>query len=160
MTTRRLPSPTDRAALSHGSGGGDEFASTSATGQYGDHGAGNTGGQTSQLGMGMAPALQGATSGTIGPSGGDATYVTGLNTAGTVRVNNLANLEALLNILANGGEILGLTVGLGYIINALCRARFKPRRLAFGASLMAIGLAIPGIINWLVASARDANLFN
>ncbi len=34
-----------------------------------------------------APKLQGATNGTIGPQGSDATFVTGVNTAGTVRVN-------------------------------------------------------------------------
>ncbi|MFN8551202.1 MAG: hypothetical protein U0103_06920 [Candidatus Obscuribacterales bacterium] len=47
----------------------------------------------------------------IGPQGTDATFVTGVNTAGTVRVNNLANLEALLNIIANGMEILGIAWG-------------------------------------------------
>ena len=39
------------------------------------------------------------------------TYVKGVNTAGTVRVNNLANLEALLNIMANGIEVLGICWG-------------------------------------------------
>lgn len=33
-----------------------------------------------------APYMQGATNGTIGPQGGDATHVTGVNTAGTVRM--------------------------------------------------------------------------
>jgi len=37
---------------------------------------------------GKAVALQGATNGTIGPQGADATYVTGVNTAGTVRSDN------------------------------------------------------------------------
>ncbi|MDR3613015.1 MAG: hypothetical protein P4L53_05565, partial [Candidatus Obscuribacterales bacterium] len=62
----------------------------------------NTGSQTSnQAGPGNnAPTLQAATNGTVGPQGQDATYITGVNTAGTVRVNNLANLEALLNIIA------------------------------------------------------------
>src|SRR6202011_3527853 len=69
-----------------------------------------TGSQTLQTGIAPAPQLQGATNGTIGPQGADATYVTGLNTAGTVRVNNLANLEAMLNLLANGSEI-GAVIG-------------------------------------------------
>ena len=52
----------------------------------------NTGSQTSnQAGAGSnAPTLQAATNGTVGPQGSDATYITGVNTAGTVRVNNLA----------------------------------------------------------------------
>lgn len=37
---------------------------------------------------GVAPLLQGATNGTIGAMGSDATVITGVNTAGTVRVNN------------------------------------------------------------------------
>ncbi len=40
------------------------------------------------------PMLQGATNGTIGPTSSDATIVSGVNTAGIVRVNNLANVES------------------------------------------------------------------
>lgn len=58
--------------------------------------------------MMSAPGLQCATNGTVGPQGADATVIMGVNTAGTIRVNNLANLEALLNIIANGMEILGI----------------------------------------------------
>jgi hypothetical protein len=143
---------------------GDAFTSTGGTGSYGMTGAGTTGGQTTQLGMGAAPALQGATNGTIGPQGGDATYVTGLNTAGTVRVNNLANLEALLNIIANGMEILGIAWGgptmiMGFMHMA-AGTQDAMKRVLSGAAGVTGGLATPGVINWLVASARDANLFN
>jgi len=41
-----------------------------------------------------APTLQGATNGTIGPSGSDATYISGVNTAGTVRSDN--NLDSIM----------------------------------------------------------------
>ncbi len=41
-----------------------------------------------------APSLQGATNGTIGVQGSDATYVTGVNTAGTVRTEN--NLDTVM----------------------------------------------------------------
>ncbi|MBS1952655.1 MAG: VWA domain-containing protein [Cyanobacteria bacterium SZAS-4] len=41
-----------------------------------------------------APSLQGATNGTIGVQGSDATYVTGVNTAGTVRSDN--NLDSVM----------------------------------------------------------------
>jgi len=43
-----------------------------------------------------APALQGATNGTIGPAGGDCTYITGVNTAGTVRDRGDNNLESVM----------------------------------------------------------------
>jgi hypothetical protein len=34
------------------------------------------------------------------------------------------------------------------------------KRVLFGAAGVTGGLATPGVINWLVASARDANLFS
>jgi hypothetical protein len=117
----------------------------------------------------VPPGFSGATNGTIGPQGTDATYVTGVNTSGTVRVNNLANLEAMLNILANSGELLGI-LGGGYLIIAsifststvtifgLKLTRLQAAAIGFVAGF--IGLAIPGMINFMVASARDANLFS
>ena len=143
---------------------GDEFASGGTTGQVGGFNGVNTGAQALATGQAAAPALQGATNGTIGPQGSDATYVTGLNTAGTVRVNNLANLEALLNIIANGMEILGIAWGgptmiMGFMHMA-AGTQDAMKRVLFGAAGVTGGLATPGCINWLVASARDANLFN
>jgi hypothetical protein len=142
---------------------GDEFAATAAQGKETNNGH-NTYSQTEQLGNAVAPNLQGATNGTIGPQGADATFVTGLNTAGTVRVNNLANLEALLNIIANGMEILGIAWGgptmiMGFMHMA-AGTQDAMKRVLFGAAGVTGGLATPGCINWLVASARDANLFN
>jgi len=124
----------------------------------------NTQTQTFQGNLGTAPSLSGATNGTIGPQGTDATYVTGVNTAGTVRVNNLANLEALLNIIANGLEILGIAWGgptmiMGFMHMA-AGTQDAMKRVLFGAAGVTGGLATPGCINWLVASARDANLFS
>jgi len=143
---------------------GDEFANSGAgVGNYGNTNAGQTGSQSQTGGTGVAPALQGATNGTIGPQGADATYVTGLNTAGTVRVNNLANLEALLNIIANGMEILGMP-GVVHndhgFMHMAAGTQDAMKRVLFGAAGVTGGLATPGCINWLVASARDANLFN
>lgn len=114
--------------------------------------------------MANAPSLQGATNGTIGPQGTDATVITGVNTAGTVRVNNLANLEALLNIIANGMEILGIAWGgptmiMGFMHMA-AGTQDAMKRVLWGAAGVTGGLATPGCINWLVASARDANLFS
>jgi len=143
---------------------GDEFDSGGSTGNFSNDSVFRTGSQTTQLPTGIAPALQGTTNGTIGPQGRDATYVVGLNTAGTVRVNNLANLEALLNIIANGMEILGIAWGgpcmiLGFMHMAAGSGEAMGRVLKGGAGVVG-GLATPGVINWLVASARDANLFN
>ncbi len=50
-----------------------------------------------------APSLQGATNGTLGPSGGDATYVTGVNTAGVVRSDN--NLDSVM--LRDAQDVVG-----------------------------------------------------
>lgn len=123
-----------------------------------------TGSQTRQVGNGESPLLQGATNGTISPQGGEATVVQGVNTAGTVRVNNLANLEALLNIIANGMEILGIAWGgptmiMGFMHMA-AGSHDAMKKVLFGAAGVTGGLATPGCINWLVASARDAALFN
>jgi len=123
-----------------------------------------TGSQTDTVFGGQAPMLQGATNGTIGPQAGDATVVMGINTAGTVRVNNLANLEALLNIIANGMEILGIAWGgptmiMGFM-NMAAGTQDSMKRVLFGVAGVTGGLATPGCVNWLVASARDANLFS
>jgi hypothetical protein len=141
----------------------DAFSSGGAMGNIG-YGTQNTATQTMQGGLATAPYLSGATNGTIGPQGRDATYVTGVNTAGTVRVNNLANLEALLNIIANGLEILGIAWGgptmiLGFMYMA-AGTQDAMKKVMFGAAGVTGGLATPGCINWLVASARDANLFS
>ncbi len=142
----------------------DAFDSTAATGNQTNNTGNYTGAQSQQGGYASAPMLQGATNGTIGPQGGDATVIQGVNTAGTVRVNNLANLEALLNIIANGMEILGIAWGgptmiMGFMHMA-AGTQDAMKRVLWGAAGVTGGLATPGCINWLVASARDANLFS
>ena len=142
--------------------GGDAFSAGDAGSQQRDTQI--TGSQTESVDVGRSPMLQGATNGTIGPQQGDATVVQGVNTAGTVRVNNLANLEALLNIIANGMEILGIAWGgptmiMGFMHMA-AGTHDAMKRVLFGAAGVTGGLATPGCINWLVASARDANLFS
>jgi hypothetical protein len=146
--------------------GSDAFTDSNQGTQAGVNDANSTtGAQTTQYGNTAAnPQLSGATNGTIGPQGSDATFVTGVNTAGTVRVNNLANLEALLNIIANGMEILGIAWGgptmiMGFMHMA-AGTQDSMKRVLFGAAGVTGGLATPGCINWLVASARDANLFS
>lgn len=110
------------------------------------------------------PQLAPGTNGTVGPQGADATVIRGVNTAGTVRVNNLANMEALLNIIANGMEILGIAWGGPTMIHGFMHmaagTRDAMKKVLWGAAGVTGGLATPGAINWLVASARDANLFS
>jgi hypothetical protein len=142
----------------------DAFTSA-GQGSMGNQQVINTQAQTSNSQtIGSAPTLQAATNGTVGPQGQDATFITGVNTAGTVRVNNLANLEALLNIIANGLEILGIAWGgptmiFGFMHMA-AGTQQAMKKVLFGAAGVTGGLATPGCINWLVASARDANLFS
>ncbi|HMP53854.1 MAG TPA: hypothetical protein PKD05_20060, partial [Candidatus Melainabacteria bacterium] len=90
-----------------------------------------------------------------------------VNTAGTLRVNNLANLEAMLNILVNGIEILGLATGglmlasVFFPSNNETNAFFKAsvgNKLLVGLCLILGALSAPGVVNYFVASARDANL--
>ncbi|MDQ5933884.1 MAG: hypothetical protein QG574_1182 [Cyanobacteriota bacterium erpe_2018_sw_21hr_WHONDRS-SW48-000092_B_bin.40] len=123
-----------------------------------------TGSQTQHLFDGSSPTLQGATNGTIAAQGVEATVVQGVNTAGTVRVNNLANMEALLNIIANGMEILGIAWGgptmIWGFMHMAAGSQQAMKKVLFGAAGVTGGLATPGCINWLVASARDAALFN
>jgi hypothetical protein len=110
------------------------------------------------------PSLQGATMGTIGPQGTDATQVQGIMTAGTVRVNNLANLEAALNIVAIVALILGHLVGIYYLVKTIRLTVKTPGNvlggLAKGFSFISVGLVSPMFINWALAAARDAALFN
>jgi len=122
-----------------------------------------------EISMLPGSSLQGSTNGTVGPQGADATYVTGVYTAGTIRVNNLANLEAMLNILANGLEMFGVAGGALLALNACTRSSgmlfgitnvSRRKRLAIAAILVLIGLSVPGLVNSLVASARDCNLFS
>lgn len=107
------------------------------------------------------PTLQGVNDYRISPNMIQSTVVQGVSTAGVVRVNNLAGVEAICNIVSNFGELFGIIVGAYRII----RTFFKPggmrrRDLIVGSLWIAAGLSLPGTINWFIASARDAALFN
>lgn len=85
------------------------------------------------------------------------------NTA-VVRTMNLANLEALLNIIANFAELAGLTCAAFLMITA-CKLWIPNRKLAVLQLKLAVlftvsGLSCPGAINNVVASLRDANLIS
>lgn len=77
-----------------------------------------------------------------------------------VRVNSTANLEALLYVIVNSSELLGLVGGLILICNAVFRAKsdfvvprlkwrlIRRNQFLVGFALIVIALAIPGTINW------------
>ncbi len=134
------------------------------------NGGGGLSSGSSNISMG-ATGTQGLTNSMLSRLGQDATFVTGINTAGTVRVNNLANLEAMINLFANSAEVLGIALGAALFANAICGAKpiailgltfgnKRSTRFAIAALFALIGLAVPGLVNGLVASARDANLFS
>jgi len=90
---------------------------------------------------------------------------------GTVRCNMLANIEALLNLLANSFELSALAFGLVLVwvglftyqrsifMNPITLHR-AGRKAHVGVFLIKFGLAVPALVNWLVAFARDAELLN
>lgn len=117
------------------------------------------------------PTLAGATNGTISLQGEEVTVISGVNTSGTVRVNNLANLEALINLIANFCEVTFVIVGGISLFSAATLKRSTTKLLGLlpldraglfvaGTTLIIVGLSVPGVFNFLVASARDAALFN
>lgn len=96
----------------------------------------------------------------------EASLAQGVNTAGTVRVNNFMWIEPVVNFLFNTGEVCGLLFG-AYLIftafaNNLPTKSKKVRRAILGISLMLLGVALPGTANWIFAGGRcgDVVLFN
>lgn len=90
-----------------------------------------------------AQTLQGATSGTVGPQGYDATVISGVSTSGTVRVNNLANLEALLNQLASIGDWLIYGIGAWLLGRGAFIAKNRVRHLVWGTMWVAACFIVP-----------------
>lgn len=120
-----------------------------------------------RIGEQQAPQLQGATNGTIGPVGSDATVISGVNTAGTVRVNYLANLESLLYPIVDLGKLLGLTLAavlctIAIVGNGLkLNLTLSKRNALVAAVILAVAAtSLPFAFQYFVQTARDANLFS
>ena len=85
--------------------------------------------------------------------------------AGTVHVNNLANVEAVLDIVANGVETsLVSSAGPTFMIGIVLLFVRDRRKLGvffmvWAVSGLVCGLALPGVFNSIVSSTRDASLF-
>lgn len=111
-----------------------------------------------------APMLQGATNGTIGPMGSDATVIMGVNTAGTVRVNNLVYLEVILNYLSFAFQFIGIALAVYLAREAACKPGVRSlERVQLGIIALlvgATGIYAPTIMSWLIQAARNANWFS
>lgn len=84
-------------------------------------------------------ALQGATNGTIAPQGATAVVVQGVNTAGTVRINQYANLQALLSMLASFTDLGFFLASMYYLFKGVIAVMRKEKgglkMLALAATL-------------------------
>jgi hypothetical protein len=96
----------------------------------------------------------------------ETTVAQGVNTAGTVRVNNFMWVEPTVNFLFNTGEVCGLLFGAYLIFTAfasnLPTKSKRVRRAILGISLMLLGVLLPGTANWIFSGGRcgDVVLFN
>ncbi|MBS2010382.1 MAG: hypothetical protein JST01_25250 [Cyanobacteria bacterium SZAS TMP-1] len=116
---------------------------------------------------GTAPSLylQGATMGTIAPEGAEVQVtVGGVMTAGTVRVNNLANLEAALNIAAYVIEFIWIGLGLYHLAKTVKRKVKTPpvvlRGLVNSCCFVTMGVLTPAALDWGLAVTRSSCLLN
>ncbi len=78
------------------------------------------------------------------------TVISGVAQTGSVRVNNLAMLEALLNIYVNGIEILLIAFGALLFMTALYRRRraVRTHEVPVGTSLICLTRTFTGSIGW------------
>jgi hypothetical protein len=88
----------------------------------------------------------------------------GVSEAGMERIDSLANLEALLNHLCSGVEVIGIGAGLFFIIKA-CRVWKKSKlstlfNLTMALMFIVCGMTTRGALNWLISSARDTCCFS
>ncbi|MBI2809281.1 MAG: hypothetical protein HYX67_00405 [Candidatus Melainabacteria bacterium] len=108
-------------------------------------------------------SLQGATNGTVGPQGLDATFVTGVNTAGTVRVNSFSNLEATVNLIALGLQGLAIVYGALNLFQGFFLPNTRSgatKKLLIGSVVLLLGVFVPGWFNSLIGMGRDVNPFS
>lgn len=96
----------------------------------------------------------------------EASVAQGVNTAGTVRVNNFMWVEPTVNFLFNTGEVCGLLFGAYLIFTAfasnLPTKSKRVRRAILGLSIMLLGVVLPGTANFIFSGGGcgDVVLFN
>lgn len=91
-------------------------------------------------GASAVPFLQGATNGTIGPQGMDATVIYGVNTAGTVNVGNLAKVELATKIV----QIICFVIASFLACELLRKRQTMHGRAFLATSLFAVCLFTAG----------------
>lgn len=111
-------------------------------------------------GCGSTPKLQGSANGTIGPQGGDATVIHGVNTAGTVRVSGGSNFEALYGLALTTGKTGLCATALFFLwkmrkslfgIPADSDHRFRWRRVGIAAGALASVFCLVGVL-WITGN--------
>ena len=114
-------------------------------------------------GAASAPTLVNAAPSAMVEEKPTSTSVPGINTSGTVRVQGLENAEGLFNVMANGLIVLGIAWAGPSLMTAWFRVGASEQgafKHVIHVLLGMLGLiAMPAIINWLVASGRDAGIF-
>jgi len=92
----------------------------------------------------------------------DATVIQGVNTAGTVRVNNMANLEYWVGMTAEGIRVIFCVYGLWLMIKTLRdKSAIKGKKLfglAKSVALLALGVLAPIMIDQMLFGARGCGL--
>lgn len=84
---------------------------------------------------------------------------------GRKRVNNLKNLEALMNIIANLIEIGGFLIAPMIFITGVVLVFKKDKKvigialIGFSFAFLVTCMAVPGVFHWFIESARDANQY-
>jgi hypothetical protein len=85
------------------------------------------------------------------------------------KIKNFASLESLLNFIADGAQFMGIVVGAKACLlvpTGLVVVWMKGKRLIgaamiiVGPALVILGVVVPRSIDMIVASARDAGIFN
>jgi hypothetical protein len=74
----------------------------------------------------------------------------------------MSNLQALLNIMTNGMEIAGFAGGGGMLLTSFIPFAsglkgYSTKIAIIALGMIVLGLAVPGVIGWITASAHDAN---
>lgn len=133
VATRQSSNGIHPRSSSFGARFGDAFSQGNNLSEY------NQGTQTSQIAAGNAPVLQGSTNGTIGPQGGDAEAIMGVNTSGTVVVvDNRVHLRRTAEIF----KILGTTFGLIFLVLSMLSEKSRPRPFKRAALFLSGGLLV------------------
>ncbi len=101
--------------------------------------------------------LQGATNGTIGPQGIDSIVISGVNTSGTVRINNAANLEVLANFLVGVISVTAIGGAIYQILTAMLKSEkgeYTAARIYTAVALALLAVVLPTMINQLFGLLR------